>query len=722
MSQRKHNLILGLAVFFLLQITAFAQNKFEAVLRNTEDYTTQTPSSSTQIYVYFSGGLSAGTDLVGDTMLEEKLKDCITGANLANPFTVTSGSYCFKGNEKLYDVKVVSDGNKVRRMISEDNISTAGIYRLTDFGGLGDSSSDNTYIIKSAMAYIGSRPEPGGQLIVSNGVFKVAAGTSTLPIVIPPGLTLQGTNGKGSYGSSRIQLTATGATSNQNLFRIGNFTSFVTVRDLSLVYCPESGCVTGLKYRAIYAAGDGESSLHFSAVNLSIQGFGEGISVEGLDSAKDWQFGSAKIDNSTIADCLFPIRLNAQNAEFQITNTFLSTVRLTSGDYNNLETALLIERAGPIGLYHVYGGIASRDVTNKPLAFIRVVGRHSSIKLVNCESENTEHSFLYDYNPPANDIKPQLTFDGNGFGDLVVFKGNVILTSVGNQYGANSVQFWGTDKGGNSTASEVYSYGDTFAAVTNKLEVCPEASGVTAIAYPAERPNGDFHRLTDTDITPVTGNLEKNVCRRDFYLFNAVGETNRVVARTAQRAYSTGDSDSLKQTHFQAPILITAPPTFDPYLTDRPGKDRFKAWGYKIERNSTDGGLDFLGNQKPPNFEWNASFFKFNGGVYPTDDNAYELGNAGKRWALVRGVTVTSGDTILTDKETGKELYKIHEDEDFIFFSDIRTGKTMMKLGRDGNLYVVGRVIENSQEGSKSAAQQKKKSTVKRSKKTRIKK
>lgn len=128
--------------------------------------------------------------------------------------------------------------------------------------------------------------------------------------------------------------------------------------------------------------------------------------------------------------------------------------------------------------------------------------------------------------------------------------------------------------------------------------------------------------------------------------------------------------------------------------------------------------MDFLGNQKPPNFEWNASFFKFNGGVYPTDDNAYELGNAGKRWALVRGVTVTSGDTILTDKETGKELYKIHEDDNFIFFSDIRTGKTMMKLSRDGNLYVMGRIIQNSE----PVAKEKKKTTTKRSKKLRIKK
>jgi hypothetical protein len=43
------------------------------------------------------------------------------------------------------------------------------------------------------------------------------------------------------------------------------------------------------------------------------------------------------------------------------------------------------------------------------------------------------------------------------------------------------------------------------------------------------------------------------------------------------------------------------------------------------------------------------------------------------------------------------ELYKIHEDENFVFFSDIRTGKELMKIGSDGNLYLSGRIIQNSQ-------------------------
>lgn len=58
----------------------------------------------------------------------------------------------------------------------------------------------------------------------------------------------------------------------------------------------------------------------------------------------------------------------------------------------------------------------------------------------------------------------------------------------------------------------------------------------------------------------------------------------------------------------------------------------------------------------------------------------------------MRGVTVVSGDTVLSDKVSGKELYKIHEDEENIFFSDIRSGNLLMRLDRRGNLFVVGKI------------------------------
>ncbi len=697
MLNNKRNLLLGFTILMFLNLSAFGQMyEFTGVMRNTDDYTSQTPVTSAEITVYDQNGVSPGTTLTD----EKDLTDC-SGNQITNPFTANGGSFCFRGTAATYDISVSEFGKK-RRIISEQSIETPGVYKLTDFGALGDASSDNTYILTSAVAYIGTRPEIGGKLIVPNGIFKVFGGNAALPAVLPPGLNLEGLNGKGNFGSSRIQMEV----DDKTLFRIGNNTYKVTVRDLSLVVplvnC-QPNCTIRPGTKAIYAAGDdGQPSGHFVADNLNIQGFEEGISVEGLTSGtKDWQFASSQINNSVIADTLYPVRLAAQNAEFQINNSILLTIKKSSGQYANQEASLRIDRAGPLSMKNVYGGVANRDVNNRPLAFIWVNGRHSSINLVNCQSENTLYNFLYDFVPPADDIKPPITFEGVGFGDLVVFKGNIVLTSVGSSYGSNSVQVWGSSKGGSSTASEIYSYGDQFAAVTTNLQVCPAASGVTPLSYPEERPNGDFHRLTVNDITPVQGNMstaDVNVCRRDFYIYNTPSENNRVVVRTAQRKYSVGDSASLNSTQIQGTLEISQPPIFDEYVNLRQGIDRFKAWGYRIERNNTDapGALDFIGNQVPPHFETRYSFFRFNGGLFPTDDDQFELGSAAKRWSVIRGVQIISGDLILSDRETGKQLYKIREDEKFIYFEDFQTGKLLMRLGRDGNLYLAGKVIENA--------------------------
>lgn len=87
--------------------------------------------------------------------------------------------------------------------------------------------------------------------------------------------------------------------------------------------------------------------------------------------------------------------------------------------------------------------------------------------------------------------------------------------------------------------------------------------------------------------------------------------------------------------------------------------------------------------------------WKFDGtNLTPPSDNFGSIGTNGLRVALVRGVTITSGDLVLSDKQTGKELYKIREDENNIFFDDFRTGRQLMRLDREGNLHLRGRLIQ----------------------------
>jgi hypothetical protein len=104
----------------------------------------------------------------------------------------------------------------------------------------------------------------------------------------------------------------------------------------------------------------------------------------------------------------------------------------------------------------------------------------------------------------------------------------------------------------------------------------------------------------------------------------------------------------------------------------------------------TSGYLNFKGNQR------GYTGFRFNGDLLPLDNRTGNVGTDERRWDSVHAVKVVSGDAVLADKETGEELYRIREDQNNIYFDDIRTGKQLMRLDREGNLHVRGKVVENS--------------------------
>lgn len=79
--------------------------------------------------------------------------------------------------------------------------------------------------------------------------------------------------------------------------------------------------------------------------------------------------------------------------------------------------------------------------------------------------------------------------------------------------------------------------------------------------------------------------------------------------------------------------------------------------------------------------------------LIPSVDNQGNVGTVSKRFASVRAVLIQSGDLILADKKTGKALYRIDEDKEGITFKTFR-GKKMMKILRNGNLLVRGKLIE----------------------------
>ena len=78
--------------------------------------------------------------------------------------------------------------------------------------------------------------------------------------------------------------------------------------------------------------------------------------------------------------------------------------------------------------------------------------------------------------------------------------------------------------------------------------------------------------------------------------------------------------------------------------------------------------------------------------MLPITDAVGDIGSGTFRFNLVRAVTITPGDLNLSDKKTGKELWTINEDEEFIYFRHFKTQKIIMKLDGDGNIYIGGEV------------------------------
>lgn len=670
----------------VFSIAAAAQNRFNGKVRDNADYCLAGTTAAIVIKVK-----DANNNLI-DPGNPSGITACPGGGTitqLGRQITINHngiGAFCFTGPEQNYYLKI--GANPFYKWLAENLRSPEGVYNVEEFGATRDTSINNTYFLKNAVVYIGSRPESGGKLIIPNGVFKMTGSisplqvgqTDFLPIILPPGITIEGTNGKTNFASSRIQLDEVVGGAG-TVLKISGCTDFVTIKNLGIVTPLSPGYRPGTF--AIRAEGNepqlppapqSTSSLHFLFSGLTIQGFEEGISVFGGPPNHGWQFDFIKVENSEITDCLYPIRNNTWNTDWLISNTSIKTMNGPGNPGTPRGIGIWIERGGIFTLDNIFGGAPKipNSVTDRllrPEAFIKVTGP-GSLNIRGSSTEETDHSILYEYlNHNQNFERQNLTITGSLFGDPITIKQSLAFVSMGNRYASNTVQVLGPNLGGNSTATQIYSYGDSFSRGSYFGGTCADVNG-----------------------NPLPGTLPAPPveCRRDFYLYNdAPSVLNSVVIKTSQLRTGMHDSSGSDQNQFLSPIRINSNPVYDPTATD----DKFKYWGYTIRRADQfgeDGFLEFKGNQPNP-----YTGFRFFGSVYPSADNLFELGNAGKRWSLVRAVTITPGDIILSDRVTGKELYKINEDENSIFFSDVRTGKQLMRLDRDGNLVVTGKVFQD---------------------------
>lgn len=665
--------------------TTQAQNTFDGYSRNYSDYS-QAPYHGSQVQVFNL--------------------DCSPATNISQysaPWTVylntvqtdANGYFIFIGGGGATTYILRFFGGTIQTPFQFRWVSNkTGIYNVKDFGDslTGSGLADDTRAIGSAIAYIGAHN--GGKLLVPGGYYKVGNPLGqcgdVAPIydgfTLPSGITIEGTNGA-PFSNCLLELVG----ANKKLFKILKNTNRIAIRDIKMRATSTTGTVAIFATGPTGSIGSPTSDLGFVFSSIYVESFEKGIHVLGSDSTRGWQFDNVKLQDSFLNGNKVGVLIDTINTDWHIDNCVIGV--LPGG------VSLQVENMGALTIHNMYGGggsIAAGPGVTYPnpataaKAFIWIKGQHGPINIQDSECENSFHSFLYDWNNPLFNwagntelpaSRPPVTLHNNFMGDPVSLRANVVLVSTGNFFFSDTVRTvrnGGTDSDGStypgSYNSQIYSFGDQFAYRNSKNQDCPP---ITL----------GFDPAPDPDVS----------CRRDFGIDNTNAGMNTVVMRSGLAPVeSPSPSERQKSRNtssFQSAVRITSPPT------DNAGT----IWGYNIQRNYTTGYLDFIGNQKPPTFPQGSYVgFTFNGHMYPTEDAAYELGNGSKRWSLVRGVTVVSGDTILSDKTTGKELYRIREDDHFIYFEDIRTGKGMMRLDRDGNLFVVGRVYQRSHRAGKN--------------------
>ena len=633
----------GLAWVLCLTGAVEARQRLEGIAGINEQSiaTTEIKAAALSIRTFPGCSVSvfiAGTDTLASIYANE------SGAPKDNPFTAsqTTAGWSFYADNGRYDIRFSGAGisapfalEGVKALDPQEN------FNVMNYGAGGKGASDDTASIQAAVKDI--ETANGGKLIFPTGIYLVSS-----KISLPSGIIIEGTNSN-YFGNCRIQLT----TPNQSIFFIGGNRRRILIRDLELKATTTNGT------KAIEAAGEyPNSSFQIEFSNLSIAGFDRGISVEGHGPRGEWQFENVRVHHSTIGDCNYGIYLNTQNADYwKIEDCPIGSLSNGYGIY--------LERSGLVNLDGTYGSGPGGQPPAK--TFIYVGGAHSNLTIINAHCEY--YTNWMEVVEPHNVAAP-ITVINSSIGLPVKLRANCQFVSIGNAYSPGTIQT--VDQG---TSVPIYSIGDSFS----------NHQGVVG---------GDFKLQNDSRLA-IRSNYHRNDFQNQARFTNRVGVGNIDAPANVLLNLATHNAGT---THLRIGGSAVS--------TDGQGKlvESCPSCYYNIRRdttpeaiaNGTLGFLSFKGHQS------NYTGYSFNGPIItsgdllPAKNAAGNIGNNTRRWNLVRALTIMPGDVVLSDRQTGRELYRIHEDEDNIYFDDIRTGKPLMRLDRNGDLHLSGRIYQNA--------------------------
>lgn len=583
----------------------------------------------------------AGTDTLAQIYADE------SGVTKANPFNADSAtaSWAFYADNGRYDVRFSGEG--VAAPFAQEGLKALDAqeyFNVRNYGARGKGTIDDTAAIQTAVKDITTAN--GGRLYFPNGVYLISS-----KISLPSGIVVEGADSNYN-GNCQLRLS----TPDQSIFFIGGGRRRIMIRNLEL----KSTTMKGTK--GIEAAGAvPNSSFEMEFNNILISGFDRGISVEGSGpDLAQWQFDNVRVQHSTIGDCNYGIYLNTQNADFwKIEDCFFGP---TSGGYG-----IYLQRSGIVSIDSSFASGPGGAGQAPARTFIFVGGAHGNLTIINGHCENFTN--WMEVVQPHNQTHP-ITVINSVVGPPIRLRANCQFVSIGNSYLSESIET--VDAG---TSIPIYSIGDNFST-------------------PNDTYSGDFKLQNDSRLA-IRSNLARNDFQVDSRFTRRVGIGNVDAPQDVLLNLATSQDAAI---HLRIGGGGLTP--------DKQGKlvESCPSCYYNIRRDTTPearadgtlGYLSFKGNQS------NYTGFRFNGPIVtsgdllPVTDGTGSVGNSQRRWDLVRAKTITPGDVVLSDRQTGRELYRIHEDEENIYFDDVRTGAPLMRLDRQGNLHLSGKIYQNS--------------------------
>ncbi len=391
--------------------------------------------------------------------------DAVRGVKV--PRNGTTGDFCFQGGLISY---LIAFDNYVSlpsptttvfqyRWIGIDTTTDSnsrGFVNVRDFGAKGDGTTNDTFAVKSALAYIASLQ--GGTLNFPTGDYLLDGNLS-----LPSGIVIQGASSlhtsnsyQGFKAKTRLKITQ----GNRSIFRIGECLENIKIRNILLT----ADLAVNSNTYGIEAVGQlrpGSTTQVIGLDDVSFENFDIGFYEHSTDVNNSWQFDYVKFTH-----CLFyynktaGIFMGSYNSDWDISDSFFY---LPAKNTNTgvLADGIRIHYAGNVSIKSTFAGGDSNLLKGGDFINATLV---TSLNVLNSGAEKNERALYFGFQPTnglaVNDRSATVTFISNVF-DKIEFFGRATFISTGNKYGADSFK---TNGGADSINPDVnvYSTGDRF--------------------------------------------------------------------------------------------------------------------------------------------------------------------------------------------------------------------------------------------------------------------